>query len=45
MSTQLTLLPFGPGQEFSHTLLGPIEPVTALVEAVIRVQEAHGRDR
>lgn len=44
MSTQLTLLPFGPHDECSHAVLGPIEPVGALVEAVEAVQDAHGRD-
>jgi hypothetical protein len=44
MSVRLTLLPFGPGQGFCHTLLGPVEPVAALVEAVKSIEETHGRD-
>jgi hypothetical protein len=44
MSTRLTLLPFSPDAEWSHTLLGPIEPSQRLVGALEAIQAHYGRD-
>lgn len=44
MPTSLHLLPFGPSHEFSHTVLGPVEPTPELEDALVRLQREQGRD-
>lgn len=44
MSAHLTLMPFSPGAEYSHTLLGPVEVSDGLWKALADIQTHYGQD-